>query len=76
MADLNRLANTFLIGTNITSLPDSEQNQARNLTAEIFVVQQGNVSVAPIHLEPAPSQGASGQTGGGGAITATGGTQG
>jgi len=51
---LNDLANVFLIGTNITSLPASQQDQARNLTAEIFVVQQANQNVS-FHLESAPS---------------------
>ncbi|KAK5007783.1 hypothetical protein LTR28_004835 [Elasticomyces elasticus] len=74
-ADLNKLANKFLIGTDITSLPPDQQDQARNVTAEIFVVQQGGVNVSTIHLEPAASQGSSGQPGGGGAVTATGGTQ-
>jgi hypothetical protein len=71
---LNDLANIFLIGTSISQLPPDQAAQARNLTAEIFVVQQGNQTVA-MHLEPAPSAGSSGQTGGGGAVTATGGTQ-
>lgn len=43
---LDDLANTFLIGTSIQQLQPSEQNQARNLTAEIFVVQQGNQNVS------------------------------
>lgn len=42
---LNELANVFLLGTSISSLPASQQDQARNLTAEIFVVQQGNENV-------------------------------
>ena len=75
VSDLNSLANKFLIGTDISSLPADQQAQARNLTAEIFVVQQGNVNVSTIHLEPASSQGASGQSGGGGAVTPSGGTQ-
>lgn len=75
VADLNKLANVFLVGTEISNLTDTEADQARNLTAEIFVVQQGNVAVNTIHLEPAASQGSSGQTGGGGATEATGGTQ-
>ena len=65
----------FIYGTNYSSLPESQQAQARNLTAEIFVLQQGNVNVSTIHLEPAQSQGGSGQPGGGGAETVTGGTQ-
>jgi Uncharacterized conserved protein (DUF2183) len=68
------LANIFLIGTDIQSLPADQQNQARNLTAEIFVVQQGNETVS-MHLEPAPTAGSSGEPGGGGAVTAPGGTQ-
>lgn len=75
VADLNRLANVFLIGTDITDLPESQQEQARNLTAEIYVVQQGNVNVSTITLEPSESQGASGQPGGGGATTPSGGSQ-
>ncbi|PSR77006.1 hypothetical protein BD289DRAFT_463722 [Coniella lustricola] len=43
--DLNSLANKFLIGTSIEDLPEDEQNQARNLTSEIFVVQQDNEEV-------------------------------
>ncbi|KAF1356653.1 hypothetical protein BDV97DRAFT_374348 [Delphinella strobiligena] len=74
-ADLDKLANVFLIGTNISSLPDSQQDQARNLTAEIFVVQQGDVEVDTIHLEPAAGQGSSGQPGGSGSNDTTGATQ-
>ncbi|KAK3086952.1 hypothetical protein LTR53_019985, partial [Teratosphaeriaceae sp. CCFEE 6253] len=59
----------------VGELPADQQAQTRNLTAEIFVVQQGNVAVNTIHLEPAPSQGSSGEPGGGGAQEATGGTQ-
>jgi hypothetical protein len=72
--DLNRLANVFLIGVDINQLNQTQQEQARNVTAEIFVVQQGNVSVQ-MHLEPAPSAGSSGEPGGGGAITPPGGSQ-
>lgn len=42
---LNSLANKFLIGTDIQDLPADQQDQARNLTAEIFVVQQDNEQV-------------------------------
>jgi hypothetical protein len=75
VADLNKLANVFLIDTTITDLPESQQEQARNLTAEIFVVQQPHVAVNTIHLEPAASQGSSGQPGGGGSSNTTGGWQ-
>ncbi len=73
--DLNKLADVFLIDTKITDLPPSQQDQARNLTAEIFVVQQPHVAVNTIHLEPAASQGSSGQSGGGGSSNMTGGSQ-
>ncbi|KAL7623636.1 hypothetical protein AAE478_005188 [Parahypoxylon ruwenzoriense] len=42
---LDDLANVFLIGTDIDELAGSEQTQARNLTASIFVVQQGDLNV-------------------------------
>jgi len=73
---LTDLANKlFIYGTSVGELPPDQQAQTRNLTAEIFVVQQGDVAVNTIHLEPAPSAGSSGEPGGGGAQTATGGTQ-
>lgn len=72
---LNDLADVFLIGTDIQYLPENQQKNARNLTASIFVLQQDNVNVSTIHLEPAPGQGSSGQPGGGGAETASGGSQ-
>ncbi|KAF2008539.1 hypothetical protein BU24DRAFT_497975 [Aaosphaeria arxii CBS 175.79] len=68
------LANVFLIDTDIKDLPPNEQAQARNLTKSIFIVQQGDQNVS-FHLEPAPSQGSSGEPGGGGAITPPGGSQ-
>jgi hypothetical protein len=71
---LDDLANVFLIGTSIQSLPPAEQTQARNLTAEIFVVQQGNVNVS-FHIEPAPSNGGDGEAGGSNALTPGGGAQ-
>lgn len=71
---LNELANGFLIGTSVQDLPPSQASQARNLTAEIYVLQQGHVNVS-MHLEPAPTAGASGEQGGGGAVTPNGGTQ-
>ncbi|KAI1330788.1 hypothetical protein F5Y16DRAFT_395760 [Xylariaceae sp. FL0255] len=68
---LDSLANGFLIGTDISSLPADEQVQARNLTAEIYVVQQGNVSVTvnfqtDVYVRPNAS---------GGVINAHGGAQ-
>jgi len=71
---LDDLANGFLIGTSVQSLPPSQASQARNLTAEIYVVQQSNQNLT-FHLEPAPTAGASGEQGGGGAVTPNGGAQ-
>ncbi|KAL1310902.1 hypothetical protein AAFC00_001131 [Neodothiora populina] len=74
--DLNKLADVFLVNTSIADLPENQANQARNVTAEIFVIQQDNVAVNTIHLEPASGQGGDGQPGGGGGLTNTpGGTQ-
>lgn len=73
-SQLDDLANGFLIGTSIKDLPPPEQSQARNLTAEIYVVQQGNVNVS-FHIEPASNQGVDGTGSGSSAITAPGGTQ-
>ncbi|KAI0025714.1 hypothetical protein F4780DRAFT_222047 [Xylariomycetidae sp. FL0641] len=42
---LDDLANDFLIGTDLSDLPESQQDQARNLTSEIYVVQQPDVNV-------------------------------
>jgi hypothetical protein len=42
---LNDLADGFLIGVDIKDIPPSQQRQARNLTASIYVVQQGDVNV-------------------------------
>jgi hypothetical protein len=75
VSTLNKLADVFLVNTSISDLPKSQADQARNLTAEIFVVQQPEVAVNTIHLEPAAGQGSSGQPGGGGSSNTTGGTQ-
>ena len=72
--DLNKLANGFLVGEDIENLNQTQQDQARNLTAEIYVVQQANRTVE-MSLQPAPYDGSSGQQGGGGAITPPGGSQ-
>lgn len=71
---LNDLANIFLVGTSIEALPAAQQTQARNLTAEIFVVQQGDVNVT-FNIEPAASQGTGGTSGGSNATTPGGGAQ-
>lgn len=60
---LDKLANVFLVGTSIQQLNTTEQDEARNVTAEIFVVQQGNQTVQ-MNLEPYPSQGSNPQSGG------------
>ena len=49
---LNDLANIFLIDTSVEDLPQNQADQARNVTAAIFVVQQPNVNVSPISIEP------------------------
>jgi hypothetical protein len=72
---LDDLANVFLPDVDIQDLPQSQQDQARNLTASIFVLQQGDVNVSTIHLEPAPVAGGDGESGAGGTVTASGGTQ-
>jgi hypothetical protein len=71
---INDLANIFLIDTKIEELPPTQSAQAANLTRSIFVVQQGDVNVT-VDIEPAPSAGSSGQQGGGGAVTPSGGSQ-
>ena len=71
---LNDLANIFLIDTSVEELPPSQADQARNLTASIFVLQQGDQNVT-FDIKPAPTAGASGEQGGGGAVTPPGGDQ-
>lgn len=71
---LDDLANGFLIDTSVQSLPPPQASQARNLTSEIYVLQQSNENVT-FSLKPAPTAGASGQQGGGGAVTPNGGSQ-
>lgn len=56
------------------SLPASNASQARNLTAEIYVLQQSKQNVT-FNIAPAPTAGASGEQGGGGAVTPSGGNQ-
>lgn len=71
---VDKLANGFLIGTSIADLPQSQQDQTRNLTREIYVVQQDNQSVT-MDILPGPQFGSSGQPGGGGGVTPSGGEQ-
>ncbi|KAJ7449656.1 hypothetical protein FB451DRAFT_1147098 [Mycena latifolia] len=48
---LDDLANAFLIDTSVSQLPADQAAQARNLTAEIYVIQQANVNVT-MNLTP------------------------
>jgi hypothetical protein len=73
-ATVDKLANFFLIDTSVANLTQPEQDQARNLTREIYVVQQGDVNVT-MELLPGPSAGSSGESGGGGGTTPAGGDQ-
>lgn len=50
--DLNHFANIFLIDTSVEKLPDNQADQARNVTAEILIVQQGDVNVSAIEVGP------------------------
>lgn len=69
---VDRLANFFLIDTSVADLPPSQQDQARKLTKEIYVVQQANQTVT-MGILPGPELGSSGQPGGGGGVTPAGG---
>ncbi|KAI4164842.1 MAG: hypothetical protein LQ342_001475 [Letrouitia transgressa] len=71
---LDDLADGFLIDTSVDELQPDEAAQARNLTAEIYILQQSNEDVT-FTLRPAPTAGASGEQGGGGAVTPSGGNQ-
>ena len=71
---INDLANDFLIDTSVAELPQSQADQARNLTRAIYVVQQGDESVT-MDILPGPSAGSDGEAGGGGGITPAGGQQ-
>ena len=55
--DLAKYADGFVLG-NYDQLPPDEQANARNLTSEIFIVQQGNVSVT---IDLTSENGGSGQ---------------
>lgn len=66
------MADGFLIGTKVTDLPAAEQTQARNLTSEIYVVQQGDVNVTITFVDnfKVPNEGVNG-----GLVAAKGGAQ-
>jgi len=71
---LDRLANVFLSNVEVKDLPQDGQDQARNVTKQIYIVQQEDQNVT-MRLEPAASAGASGEEGGGGGSTPEGGSQ-
>ncbi|EQL04179.1 hypothetical protein OCS_00138 [Ophiocordyceps sinensis CO18] len=71
---VDHLANVFLIGTDVDELQKPEQDQARNLTKSIFVVQQRHRSVtldfvSDVTIKPNVSGGAINAAGGGQTIT-------
>lgn len=72
--DVDHLADLFLFDVDMKDLKPSEQEQARNLTRSIFVVQQGDQNVS-MYIEPAPMQGGDGEPGGGNSIQPPGGAQ-
>lgn len=66
---LDDLANIFLIDVDIKDLPADQQAQARNLTSEIFVVQQKHVNVTvtfvnDVAVQPETDSGAINAAGG------------
>lgn len=65
---VDNLADVFLIDTSVAQLNQTEQDQARNVTREIFVVQQPDVNVT-MNILPGPQRGGDGEPGGGGGIT-------
>lgn len=56
------MANAFLIDTSVSQLPADQAAQARNLTAEIYVVQQSDLNVT-INIVPLTSSGKENGTG-------------
>ena len=72
-AKLDALANVFLIDTSVEELPPDQADQARNLTASIYIIPQEQADVT-FNLRPAPAAGSSGEPGGG-AVTPSGGSQ-
>ena len=68
---IDNLANVFLIDTSVAQLSQTEQDQARNLTRSIYVVQQDDVNVT-VNILPGPQFGGDGESDGGGGVTAAG----
>ena len=68
---IDDLANVFLIDTSVAQLDQAGQDQARNLTREIYVVQQDDMNVT-VNILPGPQFGGDGEPQGGGGQTAGG----
>lgn len=69
---VDKLANLYLIDTSVAQLNNTQQqDQARNLTRSIYIVQQGEVNVT-VNILPSPQFGGDGEPGGGGGITGQG----
>lgn len=68
---IDDLANVFLIDTSVSQLDQQGQDMARNLTREIYVVQQDDVNVT-VNILPGPMFGGDGEPEGGGGQTAGG----
>lgn len=69
---IDDLTNFFLIDTSVEELPPEQADQARNLTREIHVVQQGEQNVA-LDIALSRKSGGDGEPGGGGGVTPVGG---
>jgi len=68
---IDDLANLFLIDTSVADLDQTGQDQARNLTRAIYVVQQDDMNVT-VNILPGPQFGGDGESDGGGGMTAAG----
>lgn len=68
---IDKLADVFLIDTSVAQLSQAGQDEARNVTREIFVVQQGDVNVT-VNILPGTPTGGDGESGGGGGVSAGG----
>lgn len=71
---LNDLANVFLIDEEVENLPQDQADQARNLTSEIYIVQQDNEQVivdfvTNVAVDPGSDSGAVNAAGGAQSIT-------
>lgn len=66
---IDELANVFLIDTSVSKLDQQGQDMARNLTRQIFIVQQDDVNVT-VNILPSPQFGGDGESEGGGGTNA------